>query len=164
MISPAGGLDNVASFVALFGSNKLHVAVLTDFHAGDKRKVLSLRESKLLQDGHVFSADQFAGMPEADVEDILGRALYVGLVNDTFALPAGSAMPAAKPAGAPVRVVAEAEQFFNVLPPQAPHFDHYAPAARLTTESHRLATALPGIDQALDRFEMLFKGLNALMG
>ena len=45
-ISPAGGLDKVNSFVTLFSGNTLHVAVLTDFHEGDKKKVRTLRESE----------------------------------------------------------------------------------------------------------------------
>ena len=38
-ITPTGGIDKIGSFVALFGGNKLHVAVLPDYHAGDKAKV-----------------------------------------------------------------------------------------------------------------------------
>jgi len=50
-ITPAGGVDKIGSFVALFRGNELDVAVLTDFHDGDKKKVRSLRDSELLRSG-----------------------------------------------------------------------------------------------------------------
>ena len=36
---PAGGVDKVAAFLSLFGGNRLHVAVLVDYAAGQKGKV-----------------------------------------------------------------------------------------------------------------------------
>lgn len=35
----AGGIDKIGSFITLFGCNKLHIAVFTDFHDGDKKKI-----------------------------------------------------------------------------------------------------------------------------
>jgi hypothetical protein len=45
--------------MALFGGSKMRVAVLTDYGTGDNKKVREIRESNLLQDGHVFTADSF---------------------------------------------------------------------------------------------------------
>lgn len=44
----------------------------------------------------------------------------------------------------------------------APHFDHYQPAAFLA-ENPKVARELPELDGLLDRFEKLFEGLNALL-
>lgn len=163
VISPTGGLDKVASFVTLFAGNKLHVAVLADYHQGDKKRVRNLRESKLLQEGHVFTADTLAGQAEADIEDVFGRANYVALVNDVFGLQGVQRMSDTRPADAPTRVVEEAERHFALLPPEALEFNHYTPAATLIADAGRLNGVLPEIDAALGRFETLFQALNALL-
>lgn len=102
-IAPTGGIDKVASFVALFGGNKLDVAVLTDFHQGDKAKVRDLK-TRLVRDGRVFTADAYAGQTEADIEDIIGRANYVELVNKCYGLEVSRRLSATKPADAPMRL------------------------------------------------------------
>lgn len=163
VICPVGGLDKVNSFVALFGANKLHIAVLTDYHTGEKKKVQSLMESRLLKAGHVFTANNFAGQTEADTEDIIGRANYVPLVNACYGVDASKALPTAKNEKTPVRVVEEVENHFRVLPPEAPLFDHFGPAAYLVENAGAVRAAMPELGLALDRFEALFKELNALL-
>jgi len=162
-IATCGGIDKIASFVALFGANKLHIAVLSDYHSGDKKKVNDLRTSKLLQDGHVFTAEVYVGQPEADIEDMIGRANYVELVNRAYALDPPKRLPATKPEGTPALVVREAEAHFRVLPVGAPEFDHYRPAEYLMANGARMKRVLPELDAALDRFEKLFVDLNKLL-
>jgi len=162
VITPVGGLEKVGSFLALFAGNRLHVAVLTDFHEGQKKKVRELRESDLLKKGHVFSAEMYADQPEADVEDILGRPLYVALVNESYGLGGKQRLHEKRGPKAPVRVVKEAEEHFATLDPDAPIFSHYDPAWFLA-ERPDLAEKLPGMEEALARFEKLFADLNALL-
>ena len=161
-VTPCGGLAKVSSFLALFGGNKLHVAVLTDYGHGDKAKVRELKESKLLRAGHVFTADMYAdGAAEADVEDILGRSFYADLINSSYHLKPSHALPKKKPDDAPMRVTQEVTQHFQRLPASVPEYDHYFPAKQLLQESATLQ--IDGKDVALDRFEALFKDLNALL-
>lgn len=162
-IAPTGGIDKIASFVALFGANKLHIAVLSDFHSGDKKKVNDLRTSKLLKDGHVFTADTYAGQSEGDTEDIIGRANFVELVNKAYGLAPGHRLPDVKPSNAPMLALTEVEDHFNVLPPDVDEFDHYHPAEYLMVNGAKLKKALPELDAALDRFEKLFADLNQLL-
>jgi predicted ATPase len=162
-IAPTGGIDKIASFVSLFGANKLHIAVLSDYHSGDKKKVNDLRTSKLLRDGHVFTAETYVGQPEADIEDLIGRANYTELVNRAFSLDPPQRLPVTKPEGVPALVVREVEGHFRVLPPGSPEFDHYVPAEYLMANSTRMKKVLPDLDSALDRFEKLFADLNKLL-
>jgi energy-coupling factor transporter ATP-binding protein EcfA2 len=162
-ISPAGGIDKVGAFLTLMGGNKLHVAVLTDFQEGQKRRVNDLRSSQLLRSGHVFSAETIAGQEEADVEDIIGRDAYVELVNKCYGLTKKQQLPATRRSAAPRRVVKEVEDHFRVLDANTPEFDHFAPAEYLTEHAAELRGSLPGLAEALDRFEQLFKDLNALL-
>lgn len=137
--------------------------MLTDFHEGDKKKVRTLRESNLMKEGHVFSAESYAGQDEADLEDVIGRSTYVALINKCYGLKRPRAFLAKKPADASTRVAKEVEDAFAVMPPEIPNFDHYTPALYLMEHSAELRDSLPGFDAALDRFEVLFRDLNALL-
>lgn len=163
VICPVGGVDKVTSFVALFGGNKLNVAVFTDIQKGIKAKVKSLKESNLLKQGHVFSADMYVKQDEADIEDLIGRSNYVSLVNQCYGLTGTEALPSKKPAKAPVRVMEEVEAHFRTLPPSVPEFDHYTPSVFLLENGAELAKTLPDLDGALDKFEKLFAELNPLL-
>jgi hypothetical protein len=58
--------------------------------------------------------------------------------------------------------VKDVEESFRTLPPDAPEFDHFSPASFLIENPSVLET-LPGVEDALDRFEKLFTDLNALL-
>ncbi|MHB8636732.1 MAG: ATP-dependent nuclease [Fimbriimonadaceae bacterium] len=161
-IAPTGGLDKVMSFVILFTGKKLHIAVLADYHAGDKAKVQRLRETEILKSGHVLTADTYAGQSEADIEDLFTRDGYIELVNQACALTKTQRIPTSRPSDAPIRCVAEAEDRIRLLP-SVPQFNHYVPAQYLVEHMGELRTVLPGWSVALDRFEKLFVDLNALL-
>jgi len=131
--------------MTLFGGNRLNVAIFTDYKPGDKTKVRDLRESKLLQ----------------GTEDIVDREMDVALVNAAFELKGKQALPATPKAGSPERVVAEVEEHFRGLPDTVPEFDHYRPAAFLIESG--IGSTLPGVSEALDRFETLFVEVNKLL-
>lgn len=156
-VCPVGGVDKVAAFLSLFGGNGLHVAVLTDFASGQKKKVEDLRRSALLRAGHVFTADTFAAQAEADVEDLLGADLYSALVGVSIA----ASVPTA-PRGS--RCVKFIEEHFKMTP-SLPEFDHYAPASYFVEHKQAVfANVTPEVvSAALDRFERLFVALNALL-
>jgi predicted ATP-dependent endonuclease of OLD family len=163
VIVPAGGIDKIASFVALFGGNKLHVAAFTDYSHGDKKTIQRLKESALLRQNHVFTAADLTGQPEADLEDVLGRELYISLVNSCYKLTKKQAVPELKPADAPDRVVKEVEAHFCLLPATVDEFDHFTPCSYLLQHADELRSSLPNIDKALERFEKLFTELNQLL-
>ena len=163
VITPCGGIDKIVSFLALFGGTKLHIAVFTDYHMGQKSKIRTLKESELLRAGHVFSAEMYVDQAEADIEDILGRQLYIALVNKCYPLDETRKLPVAKPANTPVRVLEEVENHFATLPPKIPEFDHYRPALFLMENTAELHTTLPDLEQAMARFRKLFKDLNKLL-
>ena len=161
-ITPAGGIDKIPSFVALFGATLVRVATLTDYHHGDKAKIERLRASDLLAGGHIFTAEQFTEQTEADLEDLLGRALYVPLVHLTYGLAEADQLPAERPEGAPNRVVEEVEDHLRTANVSGPQFDHYAPAAYLAEHPEQLRSG-EGYETAMGRFEALFQALNGLL-
>ena len=162
VVCPSNGIDKVAAFLSLFGGNKLHIAVLLDYAKGQKAKVDQLKQSKLLQDGHVFAVTDFIPQDEGDIEDLLGIELYIRLVNATY----GQQLEPAKvlellPETS--RLVRKVDAAFRVLPPEAPEFDHYGPAAWLIENPKELRAKSASVTEALDRFEALFQRLNALL-
>jgi hypothetical protein len=162
---PAGGVDKVAAFLSLFGGNKLHVAVLVDYAQGQKAKVDSLRKSKLLQDGHVFTTTDFCAEKEADVEDFFGLDLYAELVNAACGLDGKNKLTAAQIQSAQEsspRIVKRVEAILR-LRTTIPDFDHYVPAMWLLQNPNWFNKDEPLRAAALDRFEALFKKLNALL-
>ena len=161
-VTPVGGIDKLGSFNALFAGNVLHVAVLTDLHGGDKRKVEDLRNSGLLQAGHVFSADEFTGQDEADIEDMLGRDLYIDLVNRCYDLKGEKRLPDPPPEDAPDLVLKEVKQHFRTVATDGPEFDHLSPAVYLV-EHESAFSDMQGLDIVLDRFEKLFHNVNNLL-
>lgn len=164
-ICPTGGVDKVAAFVSLFAGNKLHVAVLTDIAHGNKTKVEALRRSKLLRDGHVLTTGDFCGQDEADVEDLLGKSVYLEVVNQAYALKEKSKLSDASLATtgeASVRVVKQVEAAMRLLP-TAPDFDHYGPALWILRNPSFLEAETTDVNEALERFERLFDTLNALL-
>lgn len=160
-IAPCGGIDKIPAFLSLFAGNQLHIAVFTDFAEGQKKRVRELRESKLLLDGHVLTAEAYSGQAEADIEDVIGRTAYADLVRQAYALSEAKSLPAKRPKGAPERLVKEVEAHFRTLPPEVSEFDHYRPAEYLTQQG--VQSSLSGLDEALDRFESIFRALNSLL-
>lgn len=166
VICASNGIDKVTAFLSLFGGNKLHVAVLLDYARGQKTKVDQIKQSKLLQEGHVFPVTDFLQQDEGDVEDFFGAELYLGMVNAAFALPADQQLtPEKVTALVPetTRLVRKVEAAFRLLPPGAPEFDHYTPAAWLLENPAILRAKSQSATGALGRFEELFKKLNALL-
>jgi hypothetical protein len=159
-ITPARGLDRIAAFVALLAAQKLTIAVLTDFGQKQKKSIddLRRRNDDLLNQGRIFTADRYAGLPEADIEDLFGGATYARVVNVAYELKGERAI------GAPARgrVLEHVEAAFRTMPPNTPEFDHYTPAEFLARNPGALDDA-PGLGDALDRFERLFQDLNAVL-
>jgi hypothetical protein len=162
-ICPSGGVDKVAAFVSLFGGNKLDIAVLIDYVHGQKGQVERLRQSKLLLDGRVLTADIYSGQLEADIEDIIGGPVYTELVNQCYNLKPGYRIQSIGRQGAQTRVLKEVEQHFKSLPTGTPLFDHFEPAVFLMENREKLFAQLLGIEDALVRFERLFADLNGLL-
>jgi predicted ATP-dependent endonuclease of OLD family len=161
VITPCGGVEKIGSFVALFGGNMLHVATLTDFHKGIRNKIRDLRESQLLKAGHVFSAEMYTGGSEADIEDIIGRSNYIKLINECYSLTGTKKIPEIEAVESPARVIEEVEKYFE-REDIGTKFDHFTPAVFLIENRSKLRE-LPHLDQALDRFERVFKDLNLLL-
>lgn len=162
-VCPAEGAPKITSFVTLFRGRGLRIAVLADYHEGQKNSMNKLKDSGLLEPGHLLLTRQFTGQDESDIEDLVGREMYIHLVNGAMKLQSTHCLPSEKPSDASPRVVKEVENHCGLLPPGYPEFGHYAPVEYLLAMPKEEVDQLPGLDAALDRFEAAFKALNALI-
>ncbi len=87
ILVPVGGLDKLVTFVALLGSNKLKLVVLHDRAGAPHQKLEDLIRQKLIERKRVLDFSMFLDpVPsEADIEDLLPAAAYVGAFNTAYA-------------------------------------------------------------------------------
>ena len=163
---PAGGIDKIKPFVALFAGNALHVAVLSDQAVGDRKKVEELKRSAVLHAGHFYTMADFLNRAEADIEDMFEPEVFATMLNDCYALPDANKLTAGKlKASDPSteRLVKQADAALRVMPEPIPVFDHFAPAAWLIRNLKVLDGKSAAVARTLDRAEKVFQAYNNLL-
>jgi hypothetical protein len=156
-VIPTGGIDKVGAFMSLLYGNRLNVAVFTDMAKGQKKKIEDLKKAKLLKERHILTAAEFVDGEEADIEDMIGRDGYKALVEESYNLKKKIVLAANSG-----RVVKDVEDAFRTMSDGTPEFDHFSPSEFLISNPVSLAK-LPQAPEAMNRFEELFKQLNALL-
>jgi predicted ATPase len=162
-IVPTGGLDNLATFVALLGASGLKLAVLHDYKGSPEQKLSSLVRDKLMSAKSLFNVAQFRDQANptrpSDIEDLFPVELYLQYFNATFSTLHGKGDITESDLPPGDRVVVRIEQFLKskaiVLRPSG-GFNHYLVASRF-------AAAPPAsVDGATtERFKDLFATINA---
>lgn len=165
-LCPAGGIDKIRPFVALFAGNALHVAVLSDQTAGDKKKIEDMKRSAVLKAGHFHTVADFVGTAEADIEDVFDPEVFVSVVNNCYSLGEENRLTVEKLRTADsstTRLVKQAEAAFKVMPDSIPMFDHFSPAAWLIRNPAVLDEKSGPVERTLDVAEKIFTRLNGLI-
>ncbi|OZA45392.1 AAA family ATPase [Polaromonas sp. 17-63-33] len=165
-ICPAGGIDKIRPFVALFVGNALHIAVLSDQAAGDRKKVEEMKRSAVLEAGHFYTMADFLERAEADIEDMFDPEVFVAILNGCYALESPNALTTEKLKNVDTsteRLVKQAEAAFRIMPDTIPMFDHFSPAAWLIRNPKVLDGKSAAIGRTLDRAEKIFAAFNRLL-
>lgn len=165
-ICPAGGIDKIRPFAALFSGNDLNIAVLSDQAPGDKRKIEDLRRSQILKASQFYTVAEILQRPEADIEDLMTPALFSQILNSTYLLKDSYELTAAKLDEADKgtsRLVKKAEAYFKLLPDTIEMMDHFAPAAWLVRNGQILEMDTSDVNETLENAEKTFKIFNALL-
>lgn len=162
VITPVGGSGKVPAFVALLAPQKgMNVATLLDIQNSDRAQIDDLYKKKLLKKKQVATYAEFAETSEADVEDMFERDFYVSLVNAEFAKELKAPVPIGKLNAKEPRTLRAIEAYLGSNPFKSGAFGHYRPARYF---SDNAATLWPEVSNATkDRFEAVFKHLNALL-
>lgn len=163
-ICPSGGIDKISPFASLFGANNLNIAVLCDLASGDKNKIERLRKSQVLKASQLFTAADFTGKLESDIEDFLHPELFVRLLNSAYSLSEKNILSVAKLDAALTteRIVKKAEAVFMSMPQDVQEFDHFYPSDWLIRNPGFLVDS-PELNETLDRFEQAFAMINKVL-
>lgn len=153
-ICPSGGIDKIQSFVSLFGGNALKIVTLTDYHPGDKNKIDRLKKSGLLETSHILLASDYTQYSSSDIEDIIGAAAYVKLINACYELTGDKAIAVESVKDG--EVLHSTEAILSKNP--SIRFDHYRPSMYLI--EHPDIWKIEDITDALDRFERVCSDIN----
>ncbi len=171
---PVGGLDKLATFVALLGANDLELAVLHDFSGNPEQRLESLVRDKLIGKRQVLNYAMFRTVQSSgrnnpsvaliatDVEDIISPAPYLRLFNATFQPGLNGTTISENDLPPGDRIVLRIETYLKTnqisLRPSG-GFNHYLPASQLAEKP----SILGRIDAVtLNRFEQLFTTMNGL--
>jgi predicted ATP-dependent endonuclease of OLD family len=161
---PVGGLDKLATFIALLGANKLKLAVLHDRGSAPHQNLEKLIQQKLIEGKRILDFSMFRepDNQETDIEDLFPEALYVNGFNAAYAKELkGSSLTVAELGHHP-RIIEQINQWLkakgiNLL--RDGGFNHYRVAQALLPML--TDTSLSALDFA--RFEKLFDRVNGLL-
>ena len=163
---PTGGIDKVSAFMSLFAGNLMKIAIFTDFYkgvGGNKSAVEQLRKSEILESSHIFTALDFTGLDESDIEDVIGEDAYIAIVNEAYNLGGRLTLAAANAVLNSPRILKRVEAWFNTQPASVPDFSHYQPAYWLLTHPDFITNHQSLFSGALNRFENFSMKLNPLL-
>ncbi len=166
-VVPVGGLDKVATFVALLGASGLKLGVLYDYRGTPEQKLLDLVKQKIIAPKLILNAAQFRDLAAlgtasraTDTEDLFRVDLYVDYFNRTYAKALGGVRitEAGLPPGD--RIIDRLERFLSArgiqLRPSG-GFNHYAIAVTFASDPPNSLHA-----DTVRRFEALFAAVNGL--
>lgn len=150
-ITPAGGAQKVSYMVSLLSSQNLNVVVLLDEERDSKLTRDELVKNKIIHKNNVLFVSEALDteVNEADVEDLLDRAVFLNLIKTSYGkeLSFNDKIP---------RVAKQAEQ---ALRNEGQNFVKAKPAR----EFMRLLGSSPGevmTESSVNSFEELFKLIN----
>jgi predicted ATP-dependent endonuclease of OLD family len=157
---PVGGLDKLATFVALLGANELELIVLHDRGSAPHQKLNELIHARLIEQKRILDYSMFREPRdlETDIEDLFPEQLYLAAFNDIYAKDLGDTIqPQALPQHPRIveRINRWLDQKGKVLL-KSGGFNHYRVAQALLSRLN--LETLSAKD--LDRFEALFSRIN----
>ena len=161
-LTPVGGSGRVPTFVALLAPQRgVNIATLLDIQAKDRPLITDLYKKKLLKKKQVMTYADFLSQDQADIEDLFEREFYVLLVNEEFKKQLKKPIEKASLNAKEPRTLRAIEVFLAKIPFESGSFGHYRPA-RYFMEN--IAALWPKVSaQTKDRFEAVFKSVNALL-
>lgn len=162
---PAGGIDKIQPFVALFSGQKLNIAALSDYAKGDKKKIEALRQNKMMENDRLLTFASVLGLEEADLEDVFSPDLYAKILNQAFGLTGSAEASGQKLVDADantIRLVKKSEAYFRLLPPEMPEFDHFSPIEWLFRHPELLDGDEPQVLETMRRTELVVSAINKL--
>jgi AAA domain, putative AbiEii toxin, Type IV TA system len=161
-VTPAGDLTKLPTLASLAPTWGRKAAIIAGMPLRPSNETERMLQTAILKRAGVLFLNDYVAQMEADFEDLIGRRMYNALLADTYRLRKRDQLPENKPDDSPPRLVQEADDRFRRLNGFG-RFDRLGPARYLTATSRHVIARYPGFSDALERFERLFKDLNALL-
>lgn len=159
-VIPCGGGEKIGAFLGLFGANEGNMVVLMDA-AGGQKKLKQLPAPEIMHNSRILTMDKYIDADEGDIEDLIGRSTYAGLLKLCYKLPRRHRLPAPDPQQEPKRLIRLVEEHFATVGLGVGAFNRYRPAEFLAENAKKCTRKLPNLSEAMDRFEQLFTEINA---
>ncbi|MGZ4971316.1 MAG: AAA family ATPase [Limisphaerales bacterium] len=161
VLVPVGGLDKLATFVALLGANKLKIAVLHDRASTPHQKLDDLVRHKLIEKKRVLNFSMFRTPEdqETDIEDLFPDELYLKAFNTAYKKELNGVVLSKKDLGQHPRIIERINQFLktnNIALLKDGGFNHY----RVAQELLPMLTHKNLSEINLESFETLFTCVN----
>jgi energy-coupling factor transporter ATP-binding protein EcfA2 len=167
VLVPTGGVDKIATFIALLRGNKLKIVVCSDNAGTPDQHLTDMIKKKIISDKVVLDYAMFRSAPAkatdaSDVEDLFEVPRYLKMFNDAFAteLKGQTISEADLAVSTSTRIVIrinEALAAKKITLRKNGGFNHYLVASRA------LIAGLTFTEPELAAFEKLFKKVNALL-
>lgn len=163
VISPVGGAERVAPFVALLGGQKtVTVVALINLPRAERQLLDQQSQATLFTRKHMLTFAEFIDAEEADLEDLFDPSFYLRLVNAEYGTVLRRNITVSDLDPTLPRMRLRLEQFFEKNPLQRnTGFSPYQPARYLAENVGAVKGLLT--KETYDRFERIFKALNALL-
>lgn len=164
VLVPVGGLDKLATFIALLGASKLKLVVLHDRASSPHQSIEKLIHQKLIEHKRVLDFSMFRAPDnqETDIEDLFPEALYVDAFNSVYAKELNGNLLAVGDLGKHPRIVERINKWLkdkSIVLLKDGGFNHYRVAQALLP---RLTIAtLPATNVGC--FEKLFARVNSAL-
>lgn len=160
-IIPCGDLVRLATLVGLLAHDTSGFAVLLSLSQQDPDVVRHRELSRMLTSCHVLTLGRYAEPLESTVEDIIGATTYLALIDLAYGVSRKQKLTRMVQPQVGTPVLTLVPEIFRTQGPAATRFDALVPAQYLLASGNKKLRKLPGIEDALARFDRLFADLNA---
>jgi predicted ATP-dependent endonuclease of OLD family len=162
-IIPVGGLDKLATFIALLNGNNLNFVVLHDYSSKPDERLEIMVVNKLINQKSILNFGMYRRKLSSDIEDMLSPDLYLRIFNDAYNKQLKGICLSDKDLPQGERIIERIGRYVkenNINLRPSGGFNHYLPASYLV--SHPMA--VDDIDtETINRFEEIFKAINKLL-
>lgn len=159
-ITPCGSLTRLATFAGLLSHEPSRFAALLSLSSEHPDVVGHPTLARILERANTFALHKYADPMESTIEDLIGPAAYLALVDQSYGIPRKQRLSRSIDAGTSAPLLQLVSEHYATRRPATAGFDPMVPAEYLLTGG-RKTRKLPGMDEALSRFERLFVDLNA---
>ncbi len=155
---PCGDLTRLATLAGLLAREPTQFAALLTLSHQSPTAVGERPLAGILAKSNAFPLHWYAGPIDSTVEDMVGPSTYLALVDLCYALPRRLRLSRSLQVGPGTAVQKAVCDYFVAQQPTKAHFDPLVPAEYLLIGKRRLRK-LPGVEEALARFERFFTDL-----